>query len=242
MNEHEQRISDAARAMGRKGGLVRNPNKGFGSGDNAVQAAKARWEGKMSNDNDGSFVLRGSMPENHANNDVPAPVMEKGADWFKMTVGQRLRMLRDENSLSRRKVAEKIEVSVASLINWEGGDTELSASKIAALADLYDVSCDYLLLRVNERHGIAPSMRPLPEQPEQSSEPSVDSTEGEDVEQPSEPVNHAEPEQPVQPSEPESLSQPEQQTQPPMPMCKDCPLVATVQSLSTAIALSLSRR
>ena len=31
------------RLAGRKGGLKRNPSKGFGSGDNARKAALARW-------------------------------------------------------------------------------------------------------------------------------------------------------------------------------------------------------
>lgn len=45
MKEADEKLllSVAARVFGRRGGLVRNPRKGFGSNGNARKAALARW-------------------------------------------------------------------------------------------------------------------------------------------------------------------------------------------------------
>lgn len=45
MKEADEKLllSVAARVFGRRGGLVRNPRKGFGSNGNAKKAALARW-------------------------------------------------------------------------------------------------------------------------------------------------------------------------------------------------------
>ncbi len=165
-------------------------------------------------------------------------------DFDRKAFGKQLVDLRSnvEHKKTRSEVANGLEVSIPTLMSWEKGDSEPSASKIAKLCEYYKVSADYLLLRTTDRHGVAESI--LASQPEQTETPAEpeQSTQPEQTVQPSEPTNTSPVEQAVQPSEPEPPTQPEQAVQPATPLCKDCPLVATVQSLSTAIALSLSRR
>ena len=158
------------------------------------------------------------------NSDVS--ISNVSADEFdRKAFGRQLRNLRGQ--LSRREVAIGARVSAPALLLWEKGSSEPTASKIINLCKFFGISSDELLgLSINPKKEEKP-------------------------EQPSEPVNPPEPKQAVQPSEPESpspseqakqSSEPEPQTQPSMPMCKDCPLMSTVQSLSSAVALALSRR
>lgn len=58
-----------------------------------------------------------------------------------------LETLRTRDGVSREKVARKLNVSAMTIRNWERGETEPSASKIKALADIFEVSTDYLLCR-----------------------------------------------------------------------------------------------
>ena len=146
------------------------------------------------------------------------------------TLGGRLVMLRGKKA--RGIIALELEVTVSTLMNWERNQTEPSASNIVKLCKHYGVSSDYLL-------GL--SAQEIPEQTEQPAEPEPPS-QPEQAVKPAEPENPPPTEQAVQPAEPEPPSQPEQTVQPAVPFCKDCPLVATVQSLSTAVTLALSRK
>ncbi len=165
-------------------------------------------------------------------------------DFDRKAFGKQLVDLRSnvEHKKTRSEVANGLEVSIPTLMSWEKGDSEPSASKIAKLCEYYKVSADYLLLRTTDRHGVADSiLASQPEQTEPPSEPEQPSPPEQAV-QPSEPESTSPVEQPVQPAEPEQPSPPEQAVQPSVPFCKDCPLVATVQSLSTAVTLALSRK
>ena len=53
--------------------------------------------------------------------------------------------------MSRQAVADTIGISTKSLERYENGEREPVASVLAALADLYGVSADYLLGRSEER-------------------------------------------------------------------------------------------
>lgn len=57
----------------------------------------------------------------------------------------RLASLRLRDGVSREEVARMLEVSAMTIRNWERGETEPSASQIKALANMFDVSTDYLL-------------------------------------------------------------------------------------------------
>lgn len=59
--------------------------------------------------------------------------------------------LRKGKKMSRQAVADTIGISTKSLERYENGEREPVASVLAALADLYGVSADYLLGRSEER-------------------------------------------------------------------------------------------
>lgn len=47
--------------------------------------------------------------------------------------------------LRQRDLAEKLDVSLASITRWEKGKTEPTASALTAMCDLFGCSSDYLL-------------------------------------------------------------------------------------------------
>lgn len=57
----------------------------------------------------------------------------------------RLEFLRLRDGVSREEVARMLKVSAMTIRNWERGETEPRASQIKALANMFDVSTDYLL-------------------------------------------------------------------------------------------------
>lgn len=64
-----------------------------------------------------------------------------------MTYAYRLRELRKQNNLSQSEVAEKLGISASAYGFYEQGKTIPNAESLNVLADLYDVSTDYLLGR-----------------------------------------------------------------------------------------------
>lgn len=54
---------------------------------------------------------------------------------------------RARNGMTREKLATSLGVSVSTLKNWQNGKTEIPASKIIVMANLFNVSTDYLLGR-----------------------------------------------------------------------------------------------
>lgn len=75
------------------------------------------------------------------------------------TTGERLRYLREQRGWTRRDVeaaliAQKKEpLSPSTLEKWEAGKSEPSANRVAILAELYDVTLDYLFLLSDEPKG-----------------------------------------------------------------------------------------
>ena len=62
--------------------------------------------------------------------------------------GEQLNGLRIENNLSRMDLAEKLNVSVRLISYWENGQRECDFDMLINLADIFAVSIDYLLGRV----------------------------------------------------------------------------------------------
>lgn len=60
--------------------------------------------------------------------------------------------LRKEKGLSQKEAAAKLGISQALLSHYEKGIRECGQSFLIRIADFYDVSCDYLLGRTNERN------------------------------------------------------------------------------------------
>ena len=63
-----------------------------------------------------------------------------------MTVfGKRLKDLRIEKNLSQHALALEIHYAQSVVCDWESGKTDPTASAIVAVADYFNVSCDFLL-------------------------------------------------------------------------------------------------
>lgn len=60
-------------------------------------------------------------------------------------LGQKIRMLRNENHLSREDLAEKLGISKQNIILWENNTTTPSLEYTVAIANVFDVSTDMLL-------------------------------------------------------------------------------------------------
>ena len=57
--------------------------------------------------------------------------------------------LRKLNKLTQRQVAERLKISQPSYIRYEKGKSEPTLENLVKLADLFDVSVDYLLGRID---------------------------------------------------------------------------------------------
>ncbi len=60
---------------------------------------------------------------------------------------QRLKELRLNERLTQRDMAEKLGLSQPSYIRYENGSSEPSQENLVKIADIFDVSIDYLLGR-----------------------------------------------------------------------------------------------
>ncbi len=62
----------------------------------------------------------------------------------------RIKQLREEMHISQRTLAKEVGVSPKAVNFWESGKVEPSAKCICALANVFEVSCDYLLGREDD--------------------------------------------------------------------------------------------
>ena len=60
---------------------------------------------------------------------------------------ERLVELRKQNKYTQRAMAEKLSITQPSYIRYEHGSAEPTYEKLVKIADLFDVSIDYLLGR-----------------------------------------------------------------------------------------------
>jgi len=75
--------------------------------------------------------------------------MNLGVVYLKLQ--DRLKELRKENNLKQEEIAEKLSITTSAYGFYEQGKTIPNATTITFLADLYDVSTDYLLGITNIR-------------------------------------------------------------------------------------------
>lgn len=71
-----------------------------------------------------------------------------------MELGELLAMLRKERGLLQKDVAKFLHLSVATVSNYEKNVRMPNLDTLVRLADLYDVSTDYLLQRTTCRNGV----------------------------------------------------------------------------------------
>ncbi len=65
--------------------------------------------------------------------------------YFGMKIGDRIKELRKEKNFSQSQLARRIGVSQKAVDYWELGTNEPKASYIVKLAELFEVSADFLL-------------------------------------------------------------------------------------------------
>lgn len=61
----------------------------------------------------------------------------------------RLRELRTHSGLTQNELASKLNVTGQTILNWENGIYEPKINQLIQLADLFNVSVDYLIERKN---------------------------------------------------------------------------------------------
>lgn len=67
-----------------------------------------------------------------------------------MKMGEKLKKLRKDFNLSQQQVAEKLSVSQDTISLWENDKSLPATEYLPQLADIFDVSVDYLLGRTKE--------------------------------------------------------------------------------------------
>ena len=79
----------------------------------------------------------------------------------------RLRELRNESGLTQNEIAAKLGVSGQTILNWENGIYEPKINQLIKLADLFNVTVDYLIERPNnekEIENIIKSLERIPKE------------------------------------------------------------------------------
>ncbi|MEE1507913.1 MAG: helix-turn-helix transcriptional regulator [Ligilactobacillus ruminis] len=66
-------------------------------------------------------------------------------------IGQRIRDLRKQKRMSQTELAKSAGVSQTTVTAWETGKAEPSSSAVSKLADIFNVTNDYLLGRPNKQ-------------------------------------------------------------------------------------------
>lgn len=68
---------------------------------------------------------------------------------------KRLKQLRKENNYSQEYISQLLNVSRQSYSRYENGNSQPEFSTLIRIADIFNVSLDYLLCRTDNRHNIS---------------------------------------------------------------------------------------
>lgn len=69
----------------------------------------------------------------------------------KKAVADRLQQIRKERGLMQKEVADKTGINIVTLSGYEIGKNEPNLEALVRLANVYEVSLDYLMCRTNEK-------------------------------------------------------------------------------------------
>lgn len=69
-------------------------------------------------------------------------------------LGKRIKQLRNEQGITQDQLADYINVSRQSVWGYENGGVEPSLNVLIKIADVFNVSLDYLLCRTNEKYNL----------------------------------------------------------------------------------------
>lgn len=64
---------------------------------------------------------------------------------MKIILSERLKELREESGLTQKQIAEKLGISSVAYLRYEKSQREPSLSMLAEIANIFNVSTDYLL-------------------------------------------------------------------------------------------------
>ena len=79
----------------------------------------------------------------------------------------RLRELRNKSGLTQNEIANKLGVSGQTILNWENGIYEPKIGQLIQLADLFNVTVDYLIERKTSDKNIDDICRELEKIPKE---------------------------------------------------------------------------
>jgi transcriptional regulator with XRE-family HTH domain len=68
--------------------------------------------------------------------------------------GDRLKELREEKELTQEELGKFLNVSRQTISGYESGSIEPSIANLVKIADIFNVSLDYLLCRTKERYNL----------------------------------------------------------------------------------------
>lgn len=66
-------------------------------------------------------------------------------------VFKRLKTLREDNGLTKSKIAEMLNISERTYSNYEVGNQTIKVSHLCTLSSYYDVPIDYIINRTDEK-------------------------------------------------------------------------------------------
>lgn len=86
-----------------------------------------------------------------------------------MTIGERIKNLREERDLKQKELAEALKISVSNISKYESNDMQPSIDVLKDIAKYFDVSSDYLIgltaeKRLNEFIKLDTTLQYLPEE------------------------------------------------------------------------------
>lgn len=73
---------------------------------------------------------------------------------------RRIRELREDNDLTQKQVADRLDQHLTTYRRWENGEREVPAHIVVLLCYLYNVSADYILGITDEYTVKPPKKRP----------------------------------------------------------------------------------
>lgn len=68
-----------------------------------------------------------------------------------MSINEKIKNLRKESGYTQKELSEKLSISERQYINIESGKSKPSLETIIKIADIYNISIDYIVERTNFR-------------------------------------------------------------------------------------------
>ena len=83
-----------------------------------------------------------------------------------MSIGKIIKELRKENNMSQEELAEKLGVSRSAVGLYEQGKRKVNYERVNELADIFGVSSDYLLGRIDKKNPVRTISEAISDNPE----------------------------------------------------------------------------